>query len=166
LLPGDKLDIKEGPQGLFIPGLRVEAVGGAEDVVAVLQKGKQHRSTFATNMNEHSSRSHLVLTIYVKGYDTAKGEQTAARAIAAQRQSPFSHLQVNIMSQQQRALHIGQAVNEQMLQRFASSRAVSSFCSSAASSTSSSTLRGQELTYLPLLLLACRHILVIQDAPD
>ncbi|KAF6254764.1 P-loop containing nucleoside triphosphate hydrolase protein [Scenedesmus sp. NREL 46B-D3] len=70
---GDKLDIKEGPQGLFIPGLRVEAVGGAEDVVAVLQKGKQHRSTFATNMNEHSSRSHLVLTIYVKGYDNAKG---------------------------------------------------------------------------------------------
>jgi hypothetical protein len=52
----------------------VEAVGGAEDVVAVLQKGKQHRSTFATNMNEHSSRSHLVLTIYVKGYDTAKGK--------------------------------------------------------------------------------------------
>jgi hypothetical protein len=74
LLPGDKLDIKEGPQGLFIPGLRVEAVGGADDVVAVLQKGKQHRSTFATNMNEHSSRSHLVLTIYVKGYDSAKGE--------------------------------------------------------------------------------------------
>lgn len=83
LLPGDKLDIKEGPQGLFIPGLRVEAVGGAEDVVAVLQKGKQHRSTFATNMNEHSSRSHLVLTIYVKGYDTAKGERAAARAECA-----------------------------------------------------------------------------------
>jgi hypothetical protein len=78
LLPGDKLDIKEGPQGLFIPGLRVEAVSGAEDVMAVLQKGKQHRSTFATNMNEHSSRSHLVLTIYVKGYDNAKGERAAA----------------------------------------------------------------------------------------
>ncbi|WIA08902.1 hypothetical protein OEZ85_008321 [Tetradesmus obliquus] len=76
---GDKLDIKEGPQGLFIPGLRVEAVGGAEDVVAVLQKGKQHRSTFATNMNEHSSRSHLVLTIYVKGYDTAKGTSWSSK---------------------------------------------------------------------------------------
>jgi kinesin family protein C2/C3 len=78
LPPGDKLDIKEGPQGLFIPGLRVEAVADADDVVAVLQKGKQHRSTFATNMNEHSSRSHLVLTIYVKGHDNAKGERATA----------------------------------------------------------------------------------------
>jgi hypothetical protein len=53
---GDKLDIKEGPSGLFIPGLRVEPVCSPQDVVSVLQKGKQHRSTFATYMNEHSSR--------------------------------------------------------------------------------------------------------------
>lgn len=71
---GDKLDIKEGPQGLIIPDLRIEPVVRPEDVTNVLQKGKQNRSTLATNMNEHSSRSHLVLTLYVKGQDLAKGE--------------------------------------------------------------------------------------------
>lgn len=76
LIPGDKMDIKEGPQGLHIPGLRIEPVAKAEDVTNVLQKGKQNRSTFATNMNEHSSRSHLVLTVYVKGQDLTKGERS------------------------------------------------------------------------------------------
>jgi hypothetical protein len=70
---GDKLDIKEGPQGLFIPNLRIEVVNGPEDVAAVLQKGKQNRSTFATNMNEHSSRSHLVLSLYVTAKHLTKG---------------------------------------------------------------------------------------------
>jgi kinesin family protein C2/C3 len=72
---GDKLDIKEGPTGLYIPNLRIESVGRPEDVAAVLQKGKQNRSTFATNMNEHSSRSHLVLSIYVTARHLAKGER-------------------------------------------------------------------------------------------
>jgi hypothetical protein len=70
---GDKLDIKEGPQGLYIPNLRIEAVNGPEDVAAVLQKGKQNRSTFATNMNEHTSRSHLVLSLYVTAKHLTKG---------------------------------------------------------------------------------------------
>lgn len=72
--PGDKLDIKEGPSGLYIPNLRIEAVNSPEDVAAVLQKGKQNRSTFATNMNEHSSRSHLVLSIYAVAKHLTKGE--------------------------------------------------------------------------------------------
>jgi hypothetical protein len=48
-------------------------VHNLDDVAAVLQKGKQNRSTFATNMNEHSSRSHLVLSLYVKAEDLIKG---------------------------------------------------------------------------------------------
>lgn len=70
---GDKLDIKEGPSGLYIPNLRIEAVNSPEDAAAVLQKGKQNRSTFATNMNEHSSRSHLVLSVYVTARHLTKG---------------------------------------------------------------------------------------------
>lgn len=54
----------QGPEGMFVPGLRVEEVSGLEGVAAVIHKGKQNRSTFATNMNEHSSRSHLVLSLY------------------------------------------------------------------------------------------------------
>lgn len=71
---GDSLSVKEGPSGLYIPNLRIEAVSGPEDVAAVLQKGRQNRSTFATNMNEHSSRSHLVLSIYVTAKHLAKGK--------------------------------------------------------------------------------------------
>jgi kinesin family protein C2/C3 len=70
---GDKLDVKEGPEGMFVAGLRSEPVGSFDEVVAVLQKGKQSRSTFATNMNEHSSRSHLVLSLYVVAKNLATG---------------------------------------------------------------------------------------------
>jgi len=60
----EKLDVKQGPDGMYVPGLRVEEVAALSDVAAVIHKGKQNRSTFATNMNEHSSRSHLVLSVY------------------------------------------------------------------------------------------------------
>lgn len=50
-----------------MPGLRVEDVASLEDVAQVINRGKQNRSTFATNMNEHSSRSHLVLSLHVVG---------------------------------------------------------------------------------------------------
>ena len=40
----------------------------------VISRGKQNRSTFATNMNEHSSRSHLVLSLYVIGTNKSTGE--------------------------------------------------------------------------------------------
>jgi len=81
---GDKLDIKEGPSGLFIPNLRIESVCGPEDVAAVLQKGKQNRSTFATNMNEHSSRSHLVLSIYVAARHHTKGRYSSLAQVLEQ----------------------------------------------------------------------------------
>lgn len=73
---GDKLDVKEGPEGMFVPGLRMEEVINIDELMAALQKGKQNRSTFSTNMNEHSSRSHLVLSMYVRGQrkDTGKHE--------------------------------------------------------------------------------------------
>ncbi len=63
---GDKLDVKEGPEGLYIPGLTIEPVAGMDDVASALKRARSNRSTFATNMNEHSSRSHLVMSIYVQ----------------------------------------------------------------------------------------------------
>ncbi len=60
-----------------MPGLRQEAVTSLEEVARVLQKGKQNRTTFATNMNEHSSRSHLVVSLYVRAQDLKSGEWAA-----------------------------------------------------------------------------------------
>ncbi|EFJ44338.1 Kif3C type kinesin-like protein [Volvox carteri f. nagariensis] len=62
---GDKLDVKQGPDGMYVSGLKVEDVHNMGDVTSMIGRGKSNRSTFATNMNEHSSRSHLVLSVYV-----------------------------------------------------------------------------------------------------
>ncbi len=70
---GDKLDVREGPSGLYVAGLRMEEVSTEQEVALVMAKGRQNRSTFATSMNEHSSRSHLVITLYVKGQDLRTG---------------------------------------------------------------------------------------------
>jgi len=74
----DKLDVKQGADGgMTVPGLRIEGVVGVEDVSAVIARGKNNRSTFATNMNEHSSRSHLVLSVYITA--TSKTSNTTMR---------------------------------------------------------------------------------------
>eukprot|EP00201_Polytomella_parva_P000602 CAMPEP_0175077182 /NCGR_PEP_ID=MMETSP0052_2-20121109/23226_1 /TAXON_ID=51329 ORGANISM="Polytomella parva, Strain SAG 63-3" /NCGR_SAMPLE_ID=MMETSP0052_2 /ASSEMBLY_ACC=CAM_ASM_000194 /LENGTH=971 /DNA_ID=CAMNT_0016346575 /DNA_START=77 /DNA_END=2988 /DNA_ORIENTATION=+ len=62
----DRLDVKQGPEGMYVPGLKVEEVADLASVQHLIQLGKSNRSTFATNMNEHSSRSHLVLSVYVR----------------------------------------------------------------------------------------------------
>ncbi|KAJ9531363.1 hypothetical protein QJQ45_006812 [Haematococcus lacustris] len=71
---GDKLDVKQAPDGsMYVPGCKVEDVASLTDVAAVMRRGKQNRSTFATNMNEHSSRSHLVLSVQVTATAVAGG---------------------------------------------------------------------------------------------
>ena len=61
------LDIRRGPKGkIEIPGLTKQPVETIEDVMALLKKGNSNRATAATNMNERSSRSHMVLAVDVK----------------------------------------------------------------------------------------------------
>lgn len=54
-------------QGIFIPGLAQVPVTSRDDVMALLKKTSKNRSSGVTNMNEHSSRSHLVVQLYVTG---------------------------------------------------------------------------------------------------
>ncbi|KXZ46835.1 hypothetical protein GPECTOR_40g569 [Gonium pectorale] len=70
---GDKLDVKQGPEGMYVPGLKLEEVKDMADVTAMIGRGKSNRSTYATNMNEHSSRSHLVLSVYVNSVNKLNG---------------------------------------------------------------------------------------------
>lgn len=60
---------------MYVPGLRVEEVADMAAVTALIGRGKSNRSTFATNMNEHSSRSHLVLSVYVQATSKQSGER-------------------------------------------------------------------------------------------
>mmetsp|Transcript_79902 Transcript_79902/g.129513 ORF Transcript_79902/g.129513 Transcript_79902/m.129513 type:complete len:788 (+) Transcript_79902:81-2444(+) len=62
-----KLDIRQGPDGFFVTDLFRAQVATFEEVDGYWSKAKNNRTTFSNNVNEHSSRSHLVISLYVKG---------------------------------------------------------------------------------------------------
>ena len=48
-------------------------------VLSIMRQGYKSRKTFATNMNEHSSRSHALLSVYLKGYSSVTGATTIGK---------------------------------------------------------------------------------------
>jgi kinesin family protein C2/C3 len=60
----EKLQVKMGKEGNHVPGLTMQAASGPANVEAILEMGAKNRTTACTDMNEHSSRSHLLLQIY------------------------------------------------------------------------------------------------------
>mmetsp|Transcript_24427 Transcript_24427/g.35896 ORF Transcript_24427/g.35896 Transcript_24427/m.35896 type:complete len:249 (-) Transcript_24427:99-845(-) len=62
---GDKLDVKQGPNGNYVPGLTEVPVTSNAEVSDLLALADRNRSQTSTNMNEHSSRSHMMLTVTV-----------------------------------------------------------------------------------------------------
>eukprot|EP00937_MAST-01D_sp_MAST-1D-sp2_P007103 g7103.t1 len=73
-----KLDVRVGKEGVFIPGLVEVEVMSMEDVNELLTLGVSNRSVGAHNINEHSSRSHLVFAVRVEGHNRATGSTTQA----------------------------------------------------------------------------------------
>lgn len=72
-------EIKQGPQGMYVTDLTTVPVASLEEVVGLLAQGERCRAKAATNLNEHSSRSHLVLSVYVQSRDAASGVATRAK---------------------------------------------------------------------------------------
>ena len=72
------LEIRRGPQGIFVPGLTSVPVSGAAEVMEVLSKGNLNRSVTATAMNAESSRSHSLLIVTV-----TTTNKTTGRALSA-----------------------------------------------------------------------------------
>eukprot|EP00542_Grammatophora_oceanica_P001815 CAMPEP_0194062682 /NCGR_PEP_ID=MMETSP0009_2-20130614/78209_1 /TAXON_ID=210454 /ORGANISM="Grammatophora oceanica, Strain CCMP 410" /LENGTH=1363 /DNA_ID=CAMNT_0038714507 /DNA_START=39 /DNA_END=4130 /DNA_ORIENTATION=- len=63
----DRLDIRKNKSGrVEVPGLAKKSVSSIQDVMRLLKKGNSARATASTNLNEHSSRSHMVLVVDVK----------------------------------------------------------------------------------------------------
>ncbi|KAG2816080.1 Kinesin-like protein [Phytophthora cactorum] len=60
------LQVRQGPTGNFVPGLTVVPVQTLNEVFELIKRGNKNRSTHATDMNEHSSRSHSILSIQLK----------------------------------------------------------------------------------------------------
>jgi kinesin family protein C2/C3 len=59
----DKLQVKIGEFGNFVPGLSQVPVNDNEQVLRLIATADRNRASAVTNMNEHSSRSHMMLTV-------------------------------------------------------------------------------------------------------
>ena len=54
-----------GGSGVHVPGLTVRAVNSLGEVLGLLEAGERNRAQACTNLNEHSSRSHALVSIHV-----------------------------------------------------------------------------------------------------
>ena len=62
-LPG--LEVRLGKEGSFVEGLSEWDVANEEEVLELIEKGQGLRKVASNNINEHSSRSHLVIIVKV-----------------------------------------------------------------------------------------------------
>lgn len=71
------LDIRHGENRIEVPGLTKEKATDVNEVLAALDRGNANRATTATNLNEQSSRSHMILQVEVtSGVGEAKHKAT------------------------------------------------------------------------------------------
>lgn len=73
------MEIRLCPDGsgqLYVPGLTEFQVQSVDDINKVFEFGYNNRTTEFTNLNEHSSRSHALLIVTVRGVDCSTGLRT------------------------------------------------------------------------------------------
>eukprot|EP00743_Colponemidia_sp_Colp-15_P005812 GILK01006247.1.p1 GENE.GILK01006247.1~~GILK01006247.1.p1 ORF type:complete len:904 (+),score=147.63 GILK01006247.1:46-2757(+) len=78
---GKKLDIRQGPNGMFVTDLTEENVTSVEDVWSVMNKGYSFRVAGATMANDVSSRSHCLLYVTVVGENKMTGVRTFGKLV-------------------------------------------------------------------------------------
>lgn len=59
--------MKLGANGTYVQDLRIVEVESVQEIEYLMHYGTKNRATGTTNLNEHSSRSHMVYTIYLTG---------------------------------------------------------------------------------------------------
>eukprot|EP01035_Chromulina_nebulosa_P018038 gene18038-23680_t len=75
---GTNLDIRQSVDNtIYVAGLKQIAVNSLQDVMEVFAKGSANRATTSTNLNERSSRSHLILSVTVT---TKTGDSPGVKA--------------------------------------------------------------------------------------
>ena len=52
-------------EGFYVENLFVREIESLNDLLQVLEEGMSNRAVAAHNMNEHSSRSHSILSVYL-----------------------------------------------------------------------------------------------------
>ena len=62
-----KIKLRQGQKKqVFAEGLSIVDVHSVQDIERIMKLGQENRSVGSHNFNEHSSRSHLVVTVYIK----------------------------------------------------------------------------------------------------
>ncbi|KAI9086913.1 hypothetical protein K1719_031074 [Acacia pycnantha] len=75
-----RLEIRQAGEGMHhVPGLVEAHVNNMTEVWEVLQTGSNARAVSSTNANEHSSRSHCIHCVMVKGENLLNGECTRSK---------------------------------------------------------------------------------------
>jgi len=74
------LDVRQGSDGMVVAGLVETPVSSVEEVVALMGRGADNRAVGSHDMNEHSSRSHSILTLSVVGTPVKANDAAAAAA--------------------------------------------------------------------------------------
>lgn len=73
--PEAKLDLKENKdKGVFVKDLSIETVKSIREIDSVMQRGNSLRQVGQTAMNDTSSRSHSLFTIYFETAETVSYE--------------------------------------------------------------------------------------------
>jgi len=72
----ERLEVRQGERGNYVPNLTTVPVSEIGQVLELLALADRNRSTAATNMNEHSSRSHLMLSITIKSVNRITGQMS------------------------------------------------------------------------------------------
>jgi len=77
-----RLDIRQGPNGPYIPDLTEMSVTTVPQVQELMvTRAFPNRQVAATSMNAHSSRSHLLLFVNVTGHNPTTEEKTFGKLI-------------------------------------------------------------------------------------
>ena len=78
------LDVRESSDGSFyVPNLSKHVVTSRQELLSLVHQGSAARYTSATIMNEHSSRSHSMLTFYIERAVGPENEPDSRTIIAA-----------------------------------------------------------------------------------
>lgn len=78
---GEKRVLKavQGQYGMEVQDLTMVSVSNQKEVLETLKKGSKNRTVVATNMNDVSSRSHLILSVYVMARNNITGKDTMGK---------------------------------------------------------------------------------------
>jgi len=67
---GKKYQVRQGGDGsVFIDGLVEREVTNMEEVLDAMALADKNRTSARTDMNEHSSRSHMLMSVFVRGFN-------------------------------------------------------------------------------------------------